>query len=244
MNDSASALDTSPSLSARRRSLFWRIHFWAALIASPFVLVATLTGLLYVFTPQIEARLYGHLEHVTPAGSMLPLDAAGITWSRYAGAEVRLLRDWAGQGPAPMPAHLHSMPQGGAQLGFQQAWERVRALEPGVAPQLVPPRGPHGVWRASAADRRHPASRFDLVLNAYDGSVLYRVGWERQTAFGKATAVGIPFHRGELGIWNQVLLFVFAAGVLSLLALTALPLLALDALASGRRAGSACGEMA
>jgi uncharacterized iron-regulated membrane protein len=83
-----------------------------------------------------------------------------------------------------------------------------------------------------------------LVLNAYDGSVLYRVGWERQTAFGKATAVGIPFHRGELGIWNQVLLFVFAAGVLSLLALTALPLLALDALASGRRAGSACGEMA
>jgi uncharacterized iron-regulated membrane protein len=52
------------------------------------------------------------------------------------------------------------------------------------------------------------------VLNAYDGSVLYRVGWERQTAFGKATAVGIPFHRGELGIWNQVLLFVFAAGVL------------------------------
>jgi uncharacterized iron-regulated membrane protein len=370
MNDTANALHTGPGLSARRRSLFWRIHFWAALIASPFVLVATLTGLLYVFTPQIEAHLYGHLEHVTPAGRMLPLDSSveaarravppglavqsvvppatpsdvmkvgfaaatpgagahanhaqapaadplsvyvdpyggrvlgiqhdrdrfsewarrlhsrllqgeslrwmielaaswmlvmlltgtylwwprpgrsrpglpgrgargrsawrqwhaflgvllsvlslamvltGITWSRYAGAEVRLLRDWAGQGPAPMPAHLHSMPQGGPQLGFQQAWDRVRALQPGVAPQLAPPRGPHGVWRASSADRRHPASRFDLVLNAYDGSVLYRAGWERQTAFGKATAVGIPFHRGELGLWNQALLFVFAAGVL------------------------------
>jgi uncharacterized iron-regulated membrane protein len=80
--------------------------------------------------------------------------------------------------------------------------------------QLTPPRGPHGVWRASSADRSHPASRFDLVLNAYDGQVLYYAGWDRQTAFGKATAVGIPFHRGELGIWNQVLLFVFAAGVL------------------------------
>jgi hypothetical protein len=160
MNDSASALDTSPSLSARRRSLFWRIHFWAALIASPFVLVATLTGLLYVFTPQIEARLYGHLEHVTPAGSMLPLDAAVITWSRYAGAEVRLLRDWAGQGPPPMPAHLHSMPQGGAQMGFQQAWERVRALEPGVAPQLVPPRGrtAYGVPAPPTAVTRPAAS--------------------------------------------------------------------------------------
>jgi uncharacterized iron-regulated membrane protein len=29
------------SLSARRHSLFWRIHFWAALIASPFALIAT-----------------------------------------------------------------------------------------------------------------------------------------------------------------------------------------------------------
>jgi uncharacterized iron-regulated membrane protein len=381
---------TLPSLAARRRSLFWRIHFWAALIASPFALVATLTGMLYIFTPQIEAHLYGHLERVAPQGQRLPLDAAvvaargavrnlapgayevqavtppaaptdavrvsfgraapggsggahaghgqaaapgprpgqgadrltvfvdpyratvlgslreqdrfsewarrlhsrllqgeslrwmielaaswmlvmlltgvvlwwpgkgqlalprqgargragwrqwhaflgvllsvlslamvltGITWSRYAGERVRAVRDWAGQASPQVPAHLHSMPQGGAQMGFQQAWDRTRAVAPGAASQpmlqlmlqLTPPRGPHGVWRASSADRSHPASRFDLVLNAYDGQVLYYAGWDRQTAFGKATAVGIPFHRGELGIWNQVLLFVFAAGVL------------------------------
>jgi uncharacterized iron-regulated membrane protein len=365
-----------PSLAARRRSLFWRIHFWAALIASPFALVATLTGLLYVFTPQIEARLYGGLERVAPQGARLSLDAAvdaarraapaglvvqavtppaaaddavrvgfgkpaagggehaghgrpapavvrpaqgsdrvtvfvdpyratvlgsqrdqdrfsewarrlhsrllqgeslrwmielaaswmlvmlltgvvlwwprpgqpglpraaargragwrqwhaflgtllsvlslamvltGITWSRYAGENVRALRDWAGQAGPRVPERLHSMPQDRPQLNFQQAWDRSRALVPGVAPLLTPPRGPHGVWRASSADRRHPASRFDLVLNSYDGQVLYYAGWDRQTAFGKATAVGIPFHRGELGIWNQVLLFVFAAGVL------------------------------
>jgi len=85
---------------------------------------------------------------------------------------------------------------------------------PGVPVALTPPRGPHGFWRAASSDRRHPMNRFDLVLNAYDGRVLYQAGWEAQTAFGKATAVGIPFHRGELGVWNQVLLFVFAAGVL------------------------------
>jgi uncharacterized iron-regulated membrane protein len=387
MNDAANAVHTGPSLAARRRSLFWRIHFWAALIASPFALVATLTGLLYIFTPQIEARLYGHLEHVQPAGGMLALDAAvdaarravppgleiqamvppaapgdavkvtfgqssrgagehaghaqasagagtgataaanprqaegkrtvfvdpytaqvlgtqldqdrfsewarrlhsrllqgdalrwmielaaswmlvmlltgiylwwprpgqpglpragargrlgwkqwhaflgvllgvlslamvltGITWSRYAGAEVRALRDWSGQGPLLAPSRLHSMPTGGAQLevqlNAQQAWDRARALVPGVPVQLVPPRGPHGVWRASSADRRQPANRFELVLNAYDGRVLHHAGWDQQTAFGKATAVGIPFHRGELGVWNQVLLLVFAAGVL------------------------------
>jgi uncharacterized iron-regulated membrane protein len=370
------------SLHARRRSLFWRIHFWAALIASPFALVATLTGLLYVFTPQIEAALYGHLERVTPrAAAMMPLDAAvaaarravpgsleiatvvppagpgdalkvgfapparaagehanhvpasapaaaaasagdnarrtvfvdpydarvlgtqidgdrfsewarrlhsrllqgeslrwmielaaswmlvmlltgvwlwwprpaqagqpalpragvrgrqgwrqwhaflgvllgalslvivltGITWSEYAGKQVRSVRDWAGQASPQVPARLHSMPTGDPQLGWQEAWERTQALVPGVPVALTPPRGPHGVWRAGSADRRHPADRFDLVLNAYDGQVLYRAGWERQTVFGKATAVGIPFHRGELGVWNQVLLFVFGAGML------------------------------
>jgi uncharacterized iron-regulated membrane protein len=372
------------SLIARRRSLFWRIHFWAALIASPFALVATLTGLLYIFTPQIEAHLYGRLERVAPQGGRLPLDAAvdaarrvapagfvvqavapparpadavrvsfgrpmpgagahaghgeatpaaapasarpgqgvdrltvfvdpyraqvlgaqreqdrfsewarrlhsrllqgeslrwmielaaswmlvmlltgvylwwpgssqpalpraeargragwkqwhaflgvllsvlslamvltGITWSRYAGENVRAVRDWAGQASPRVPDRLHSMPQGGARLTYQQAWDRTRAVVPGTAPQLTPPSGPHGVWRASSAERNRPASRFDLVLNAYDGKVLYYAGWERQTAFGKATAVGIPFHRGELGIWNQVLLFVFAAGVLFSLA--------------------------
>jgi uncharacterized iron-regulated membrane protein len=144
----------------------------------------------------------------------LAMVLTGITWSRYAGENVRALRDWAGQAGPRVPERLHSMPQDRPQLNFQQAWDRSRALVPGVAPLLTPPRGPHGVWRASSADRRHPASRFDLVLNSYDGQVLYYAGWDRQTAFGKATAVGIPFHRGELGIWNQVLLFVFAAGVL------------------------------
>jgi uncharacterized iron-regulated membrane protein len=324
-----------PGLAARRRSLFWRIHFWAALIASPFALVATLTGALYIFTPQIEAGLYGRLERVAPQGARLPLDAAvaaavdaapagkltvfvdpyratvlgsqrdedrfsewarrlhsrllqgeslrwmielaaswmlvmlltgvwlwwprsdaagqpalpragvrgragwrqwhaflgvllgvlslamvltGVTWSKYAGENVRALRDRAGQASPKVPERLHSMPQGGQQpvspMSFQQAWDRTRALVPGALPQLAPPRGPHGVWRASSADRRHPQDRFDLVLDAYGGQVLYRAGWERQTVFGKATAVGIPFHRGELGVWNQVLLFVFAAGVL------------------------------
>jgi len=382
MSYETATIHAGPSLGARRRSLFWRIHFWAALIASPFALVATLTGLLYIFTPQIEARLYGDLERVAPGGQALALDTlvdaarraapagfevqavvppaaptdalkvgfgkpaagvgehaghgaapaaaagpktataprtpegkltvfvnpydarvlgtqrdqdrfsewarrlhsrllqgeslrwmielaaswmlvmlltgvylwwpgpgqpglpragargrsgwrqwhaflgvllgvlslaivlTGITWSRYAGQQVRAVRDWAGQDAPKPPAHLHSMPTGGAQLGYQQAWRRAQAEVPGVPLQLMPPRGPHGVWRAASADRKHPMNRLDLVLNAYDGSVLYRANWERQTAFGKATAVGIPFHRGELGVWNQVLLFVFAAGVL------------------------------
>lgn len=368
--------DRMSALPARRRSLLLRLHCWAALIASPFLLVATLTGLVYVVTPQVEARLYAHLERVTPGAAMLPLDdavaaarmavggnlalravappfgpgdavrlsfeparphaagahhhgasvpaapgatpltvfvdpynarvlgsqvpgerfsewartlhsrllqgegwrwmielaaswlfvmlltgvvlwwprpgqaglprrgktgraawrqwhafggvalgllslvmvATGITWSRYAGEQVRALRDAAGQASPQVPRQLRSAPPaaqpGAAPLGWQQAWLRARVAAPGIAMQLVPPQDAHGVWRATGIGRTQPTLRFDLVLDAYSGAILYRSGWEQQTAFGKATAVGIPFHRGEFGVWNQVVLFLFGAGVL------------------------------
>jgi uncharacterized iron-regulated membrane protein len=361
------------ALAARRRSLYLRVHFWAALIASPFLLLATLTGLLYVFVPQVEARLYGQLDHVAPGAATLALDRSvdaaravaadglavrsvwpafgpgdsvkvlfeparthpgsahhhgappaaartarpvtvfvdpydarvlgvqdtgtrlsdwsrnlhsrllqgerwrwmielaassllvmlltglvlwwprpglgglpragkrgraawrqwhafagtalgvlslvmvvtGITWSQYAGEQVRRLRDLAGQAAPRAPAHLHSTAAPGLPpLDWQAIWTHARQAAPPIAMSLTPPDGPQGVWRAAGADRSAPTRRFDLVLDGYDGRVLYRAGWDAQTAFGKATAVGIPFHRGEFGLWNQSLLFLFGAGVL------------------------------
>ena len=75
-------------LKARRRSLLWRLHFWSALIASPFVLVACLTGLLYVFTPQIERALHGHLDSVVPQAEARSLDEA------VAAAQNVVPQDW------------------------------------------------------------------------------------------------------------------------------------------------------
>jgi uncharacterized iron-regulated membrane protein len=371
MNEASSGRTTLAELSARRRSLAMRLHCWAALIASPFILVATLTGLVYVFTPQVEARLYAHLDHVAPAGALLPLDqsvaaaqaaagsglelrsviapfgagdavkvsfeparaqaagahhhaaastqgarpvtvfvdphgaqvlgrqaagerfsewartlhsrllqgdgwrwmielgaswllvmlltgvilwwpgagqsglprrgktgraawrqwhafagvalgllslvmvATGITWSQYAGTQVRKLRDAAGQAAPQAPRHLHSAPlAGAAPLDWQGAWRQARAVAPNLPLQLTPPQGPLGVWRVSGVDRAQPTQRIELVLDAYSGRTLYRAGWDAQSAFGKATAVGIPFHRGEFGPWNQAVLFLFGAGVL------------------------------
>jgi len=59
-----------------RRTLLWRLHLWAAMIASPFAVAACLTGLLYAFTPQIESALHGRLDRVAPAAQRLPLDEA------------------------------------------------------------------------------------------------------------------------------------------------------------------------
>lgn len=363
------------ALLARRRSLFWRLHFWAALIATPFALVAALTGVLYIFTPQIEERLYGGLDQVRPASAILPLDqlvaaanarapaglalqavlppagprdsarlryvpadavagghaghegmarpapsrgpaaqpsvvyvdpysarvlgvlpesqrfnvwakhlhsrllqgqgwrwmielaaswlmvmlltgvyllwpgggrralpqarargrrawvqwhgflgvalgavslvilTTGLTWSQLAGEQIRAARDWSGQASPRPPAQLRSTPAGAA-LGWQQAWDIARREAPAVALQLTAPKGPQGVWRASAVDRSRPGLRYDLVFDAYSGRRLYYSDWQRETAFGKATALGIPFHRGEFGGWNQAVLLLFGVGVL------------------------------
>jgi uncharacterized iron-regulated membrane protein len=356
----------------RRRSILWRIHFWAALIASPFTLVAALTGILYIFTPQIEAVQLGWLDRVEPAGAMRPLDdavaaasaaapagwrlqsvlpafgaadsmkavfvedadggeghhhgsakpaaarapaepltvyvdpysasvigklanadrfgswarnlhsrllqgdgwrwmielaasammvmllsgialwwpsptqkalpqagargriawkqwhaflgvalsvltltilATGLTWSKYAGEQIRAARDATGQAPPRAPANLES---GHYETGltWQAAWDIARRTAPDVAMQLTPPRTMHGVWRAVSADPSRPTRKFEMVLDAADGEKLYFAGWDQQTAFGKATAIGIPFHRGEFGWWNQALLLLFGVGVL------------------------------
>ena len=386
---------TTPSMTqlhARRRSLLWRVHFWSALIASPFVLVACLTGLLYVFTPQIERAWHGHLDTVQPQAQAQarPLDdavaaarqaapegwnlhsvipafepddsvrvaftapmsekgqggghgghaghggggpaqakpaflrpnfgipsramvvyvnpytaevlgqlkeserfatwarklhsslqqgdgwrwmielaaswtmvmlitgiflwwprsgqsglpqatakgrlawrqwhaflgvalgvitfiilATGLTWSQYAGSQVKWARDATGQTPPRIPAHFQSkVPDAGTPLNWQQALEAIEREAPSVSMMLMAPKGPAGVWRANQVDRGDPTRRFDLLLDAYSGQRLYYSGWADQTAFGKATAIGNPFHRGEFGVWNQVILFVFGAGVL------------------------------
>ena len=367
---------------AARRSLLWRIHFWAALIASPFTLLAAVSGILYIFTPQIEGMRHGWLDHVEPVGSMLSLDAAvaaahtalpsgwrlqsvlppyvagdtvrvvfenqdqpsvgherhqpaptpptaapkqarrpsaqartvyvnpytarvigtldnqdrfsvwaqklharllqgegwrwmielaasamlvmlltgialwwpatrskflpqagargrsvwkqwhgflgvalsvitvtilatGLTWSKYTGEHIRMARNALGQAPPRMPGNLESdLGHEQALLTWQGAWDVARRLGPDVAVQMVAPRGMRGVWHISSADPSRPTKRFELALDVADGKRLYFIGWEQQTGFGKATAIGIPFHRGEFGWWNQGLLLLFGAGVL------------------------------
>ena len=377
---------------ANRRSLLWRLHLWSALIASPFVLVACLTGLLYVFTPQIEDALHGHLDTVAVQHHARPLDDAvqaarqaapagwslhsvmpafepqdsvrvaftppaqervkvgahggghgglggdagtapdrpqflrpnfgiparamvvyvnpytaevlgqlqesqrfatwarklhsslqqgdgwrwmielaaswtlvmlvtgvflwwprpgqailpqakakgrvawrqwhaflgvtlglisfvilttGLTWSQYAGGQVKWARDATGQASPRIPGHFKSTVGDGAQaLNWEQAWQAIRREAPHISVMVMPPRNPEGVWRANQLDKGDPTNRFDLLIDAYSGQRLYYSGWNEQTVFGKATAIGIPFHRGEFGLWNQALLFLFGTGVL------------------------------
>lgn len=356
--------------------LFWRVHFWAGLIASPIILFAAVTGLLYVFTPQIEAWRYDALDHVVARGERLPLDAqvnaarqaapdaavryvvpghgpadstqvylsaphehhrpamrggehdhglptgsiayidpysgqvlghmpeiervktwakklhssalqgdgwrwlmelgaswmlvlfatglvmwwprsqaqggpgwralapridkgratwrdlhasvaltmgavllvvlvTGLTWSRESGERFRAMQQAMGQeAPKAGPGVRSVSPGGGGNakpmLSWQAAWERARAQAPDVAMQIAAPRGENGVWRIDNFDRSQPTGRFSLALDARSGETLFSAGWAQLPALARATAVGIPFHRGEFGVWNQALLVLAA----------------------------------
>lgn len=55
------------------RPLLLRLHFYAGVFVGPFLLVAALTGLAYIWTPQVEQAVYDHELHVPAAPGAVPL---------------------------------------------------------------------------------------------------------------------------------------------------------------------------
>jgi uncharacterized iron-regulated membrane protein len=164
-------------------------------------------------------RRWHLLGGVALAGLSLVIVLTGLTWSQTAGGQVRALRDWAGQAPPKVPKDLRSATavEGAQPLSWQAVWTLAQAQAPAISLQLAPPRGANaadGVWRISTIDRTQPTRRQELALDARSGAVLWRSGWADLPAFAQATAIGIPFHRGEFGLWNQALLLLFALGLL------------------------------
>ncbi len=205
----------------------WR---WMIELAASWTLVMLITG-VFLWWPRGQAsggvgarvrssRLRWRQWHVWVGLSLSAISASilitGLTWSQYAGDQIKWLRDATGQTSPRIPARIHSQSVGRdvPMLSWQAAWEAVQREAPTVAALIMPPQGEQGVWRAQQMDASQPTLRYDLLLDAYTGERLYRSGWAEQTLFGKATTVGIPFHRGELGLWNRILLLMFGGGLI------------------------------
>ncbi|HXQ98820.1 MAG TPA: PepSY domain-containing protein [Pseudomonas sp.] len=56
-------------------SLAWRWHFYAGLFVAPFMILLSLTGIVYLFKPQLDSLMYSDLLTVTPAHHLLSADA-------------------------------------------------------------------------------------------------------------------------------------------------------------------------
>ncbi|WP_206792061.1 PepSY domain-containing protein [Amycolatopsis sp. MtRt-6] len=61
------------------RPLLLRLHFYAGVFIGPFLLVAAITGLAYVWAPQLERSVYDHELHVPAAATTVPLDQQAAT---------------------------------------------------------------------------------------------------------------------------------------------------------------------
>ena len=55
-------------------NLAWRWHFYAGLFVAPFMILLALTGIIYLFKPQLDPLLYDHLLNVTPGHHRLSAD--------------------------------------------------------------------------------------------------------------------------------------------------------------------------
>lgn len=83
---------------AALRPMLLRLHFYAGVLVGPFLLVAALTGLLYVFTPQLEQQLYDHELHVPASSQSQPLaEQVRVATEALPGEEPQAVR------PAPSP---------------------------------------------------------------------------------------------------------------------------------------------
>ncbi|MDE2431192.1 MAG: PepSY domain-containing protein, partial [Burkholderiales bacterium] len=68
-------LSRNPDRSAMlMHRVFWRLHFWAGVLVAPLALFAALTGILYIFTPQIEAWKYVALDKAASSAAPRSLD--------------------------------------------------------------------------------------------------------------------------------------------------------------------------
>ena len=55
-------------------NLAWRWHFYAGLFVAPFMVLLAVTGIIYLFKPQLDPLMYGHLLTVPAAERALSAD--------------------------------------------------------------------------------------------------------------------------------------------------------------------------
>lgn len=118
-------------------NLAWRWHFYAGLFVIPFLVMLSLTGIIYLFKPQLDQLLYPELLQVAPAAQRLNADQQlavvqqaypQATINKYLppvaeGQSAQFVIGDAGQG-----LNLFVDPYRGTLLGSQDAQNNLQAL--------------------------------------------------------------------------------------------------------------------
>ena len=81
---------TATATPSALHAVLLRLHFYIGLFVGPFVLVAALTGTLYVLTPQIESHLYATQLYNQSSGQARPLAEQVAAAQAFLGPQARL----------------------------------------------------------------------------------------------------------------------------------------------------------
>ena len=108
--------------------------------------------------------------------------------------------------PAGTPVTLESIVALGRAIGFDGRF------------QVAVPADETGVWTLSrdsmSYDSLDPTADRTVHVDQYTGKILADVGYADYSVPGKAMAVGIALHEGQMGWWNIALNVLFCAAVL------------------------------
>lgn len=78
---------TTPNISFY--NLAWRWHFYAGLFVIPFLILLSVTGIIYLFKPQLDQLMYAELLQVTPAEQAISADQQlALVRQAYPGANI------------------------------------------------------------------------------------------------------------------------------------------------------------
>ncbi len=209
-----------PSLGARGRALWKSLHASVGIWWSLLLLVFLVSGLSWAgiwgdryvqawstfpaakwdnvpLSEKTHASMnHGDAKEVPWALEQTPMPASGS----HAGMAM--------PGTADGPVTLGSVVGLAHEMGFHGRF------------QLAAPKGADGVWTLSrdsmSNDSPDPTTDRTVHVDQYTGRVLADVGFGDYSVYGKAMAVGIALHEGDIGAANVAVNTVFCLGVIFL----------------------------
>lgn len=224
----------SPAAPARARSagrsallaLITRLHFYIGLFVGPFILVAAVTGTLFVLTPQIEYHLYADQLRTASRGPAQPLASQVDAAQARIGPGPRLFAVRPAPGPGDTTRVMYTQP------GLKDSESRALFVDPvtleikgdmivygtsGTLPFRTTLDYLHrnlmlGDWGRNYSE----LAASWLWLAALGGLVLWFAGRGRNNATNAARSPRLRARRwhGLLGLWIAVgLLFLSATGL-------------------------------
>ncbi len=208
-----------PDLGSGGRNLWKSLHRTLGFWISALLLVFLLSGMSWT---GIWGDKFVQAWSTFPAEKWdnVPLsDATHASMNHGATKEV----PWALE-QTPMPASGSEAGSAGIPSGSAVDLDTVAALARTLGLdgrfQIALPTGEAGVWTISqdsmSNDGPDPMSDRTVHLDQYTGRVLADIRFADYSPGGKAMAVGIAFHEGDLGWWNVTLNTVFCLSVIFL----------------------------